>query len=199
MEAEPVDGRTARRFRNRDAVLDAVLELFAEGTLRPAAAQVAARSGVSLRSVYRYFEDTDSLLRAAIERNVERFEPLRRVEGLGEGPLEHRIDRMVAARVRLFREAAPIARASLRLEARNPVIREQLRHNLVVLREQIEAMFAPELDSMDTTARDEVAAALDVLLGFQTMEHLSVGRGLDEGSAERVLTRAVSSMLGTTT
>ena len=63
--AEPaVDGRTARRDRNRDAVLDAVIELFTEGHVGLVAADVAERSGVSLRSVYRYFDDLEALARA---------------------------------------------------------------------------------------------------------------------------------------
>ena len=41
-DVEPsVDGRTARRDRNREAVLDAAIELFAEGVLSPSATQVA--------------------------------------------------------------------------------------------------------------------------------------------------------------
>ncbi len=43
------DGRTARRDRNSDAVLDAVHELFVEGQLVPTVEEVAARSGVSTR------------------------------------------------------------------------------------------------------------------------------------------------------
>ena len=65
---ETTDGRTARRDRNRELVLDAALELFREGHLEPTALQVAERSGLSPRSVFRYFEDTEALLRAAIAR-----------------------------------------------------------------------------------------------------------------------------------
>ena len=54
-DATQTDGRTARRDRNREAVLDAALALFTAGELEPTAAAVAERSGVSLRSVYRYW------------------------------------------------------------------------------------------------------------------------------------------------
>ncbi len=84
----PVDGRTARRDRNRDLVLDAVIDLFGEGRLSPNATDVATRSGVSLRSVYRYFEDQDALVRAAIARHAERIAPLLEVPDPGEGPLD---------------------------------------------------------------------------------------------------------------
>jgi len=70
------DGRSARRDRNRLAVLDAVIELFSEGVLEPTPDDVAARVGLSARSVYRYFVDRDALLRAAIDRSFERVMPL---------------------------------------------------------------------------------------------------------------------------
>ena len=66
--AEPVDGRVARRQRNIDTVLDVVLEMFAEEAMFPTIEQAATRSGLSLRSLYRYFADPAELLEAAIER-----------------------------------------------------------------------------------------------------------------------------------
>src|SRR3954453_24162311 len=77
MDAEvEVDGRTARRDRNREAVLDPVLELFSDGNLTPSPDEVAQRSGVSLRSVYRYVAASDGLMSCAIERHSQRFTPI---------------------------------------------------------------------------------------------------------------------------
>src|SRR6185312_6061085 len=60
-----VDGRTARKDRNMVAVLDAVLELFVRGDLIPSPEAIAQRSGVSLRSVYRYLAASRDLVHAA--------------------------------------------------------------------------------------------------------------------------------------
>ena len=49
-----IDGRLARRDRNRAAVLDATIALFSEGDLDPAPELVAKRADISPRSVYRY-------------------------------------------------------------------------------------------------------------------------------------------------
>ena len=43
-----VDGRSAIRDRNRNAVLDAVLDLFSEGNLSPGPDEVAVRAGLLL-------------------------------------------------------------------------------------------------------------------------------------------------------
>ena len=60
-----VDGRRARRHRSRDLAVDALLDLLDEGVVRPTAQQVAERSGVSLRSIFRIFDDVESLNAAA--------------------------------------------------------------------------------------------------------------------------------------
>jgi len=193
--APAVDGRTARRDRNRDAVLDAVIELFAEGVLDPPAPAVADRSGVSLRSVHRYFEDRESLVRAAIARNLERIAPLFEVPGLGEGPFVERVERFVVVRLRLYDATAPMARAALLRAASNPIIAERLEATRTGLREQLEAMFAPELDALPPAERRAMAAAADVLCGFEAMEHLRVQRGFSAAKARDVVLRALAALL----
>ena len=70
------DGRRQRRERNRDAVVDALLAIVADGDLAPSADAVAARAGLSTRSLFRYFDDVDDLCRAAIARQHERVAAL---------------------------------------------------------------------------------------------------------------------------
>ena len=70
------DGRNQRRDRNRDAVVTALLELYREGQLGPSAEEIAARAGISVRSLFRYFDDVDALVRAAIARQQEHLAPL---------------------------------------------------------------------------------------------------------------------------
>ena len=65
------DGRVRRRLRNRGAILDALLELYGEGHLRPSIRQVAARAGLTARSVHQHFRDLESLVAALAERQSE--------------------------------------------------------------------------------------------------------------------------------
>jgi AcrR family transcriptional regulator len=190
------DGRTARRDRNRDAVLDAVLELFAQDALAPSAAQVAERSGVSLRSVYRYFDDTDELVRAAIERNLVRVRPLFELDHLGEGLLHERIERMVGSRMRLYDEVGPLMRATVLHAGENAVLAGRLTAVRATLGEQVEAMFAPELAALEPAVRREVAASADLLASFEALEHLCRVRGLSRAAATRASVRALLALLG---
>lgn len=190
-----VDGRTARRDRNRDLVLDAVIELFTEDQFAPNAAAVAERSGVSLRSVYRYFQDHDALVRAAIARNAERIAPLFNVPDLGKGPLDERVTRFVAWRIRLYQEEAPVARAAIVRAPANLILRDQLENVRALLRKQNVAMFAPELAMMTTTQRRAVTAAIDTLLQFESAEHLIRRLDLSPAQTADVLGRALTSLL----
>ncbi len=184
------DGRTARRDRNRDAVLDAVLDLFAEDALAPSAAQVAERSGVSLRSVYRYFEDTDELVRAAIERNLERVRPLFLLEGLGEGPVAERAARLVGSRLRLYDQVGPLMRATLLHSGQNAVLAERLATVRRLLGEQVEQMFEPELARRAPAERRSAVAVLDQLLTFESIDHLRKVSGLSRPAAATALAAA---------
>ena len=190
-----IDGRSARRERNRDAVLDAVIELFAEGSLTPGPAEVAVRSGVSIRSVHRYFEDTDNMIRAAMDRSRMRMAPLFVLHALGDGPLPERIARMVSGRVALQEQAGPLYRAAAVRARRHDLFRERVHETRTTLRVQVEAMFAPELATLDRAAAREIAAALDVLLGFDTLDHLRRERGFSLVATERTTTRAVAAVL----
>ena len=193
--AAEVDGRTARRDRNRDAVLDAVLELFSEDCLAPAAQDVAARSGVSLRSVYRYYEDMDELVRQAIARNVERSAPLFEVPAPDSGPLDQRIGAFIAARLALYEAVAPTMRAALLRARSSELVRQQIAAARGRLLDQVRHTFGPELATLPSAARREVVAAIDVLLGFESAEHLRRHRGLSGPETRRTLVRAVGALL----
>jgi AcrR family transcriptional regulator len=195
MEAIVVDGRTARRDRNRDLVLDAVLDLFAEHQLAPNAADVAKRSGVSLRSVYRYFEDIDALVQAALTRHLERIAPLLAIEEPGVGPLDERVARFVTARMRLYEAAAPTMRAALVRASAQPLLAERIGWARRQLREQTEAMFAPELAAMDNGRRRAVGATIDTLSQFESAEHLRVTRGYSLPQTSDIVRRSLLTLL----
>lgn len=195
VDGRGTDGRTARRDRNRLAVLDAVLELFSEGTLVPSPEQVARRSGLSLRSVYRYVTDRDDLVRAAIDRQLENIRPLFIIHAIGDGPLETRIDAFVGARLRIYEAIAATARASRLRAPANPIIRDQLETNRRLLRTQLERQFAPELDALDATPRRAALAAADALTQIDGIEHYRAHRGFSARETEELLAMALRRLL----
>lgn len=190
-----IDGRTARRDRNSAAVLDAVRELFVEGDYTPTAEAVAARSGVSLRSVYRYFEDTEALFRAAIARRVAMAEPLFVLPGLGEGGLDDRITRLVDHRLALYEALGPEARAAVPRGPSAPLVHEALEARRRQLFTQLEQHFAPELRSIGGARAKALLRCMDLLLQFESLEHLSRRSDLTPAKVRRVLVTGVRALL----
>jgi AcrR family transcriptional regulator len=190
-----VDGRAAIRDRNRDAVLDAVLDLFSEDNLSPGPDEVALRAGLSVRSVYRYFDDHDALSRAAIERQLERVGPLLLLPAIGEGALDDRIARFVEARLRLQAAAGPALRATRIRATFDPVVHDQFEADRTRLREQIERQFAPELSAMPAARARARLAAADALSSFESIDRYLVHLGLDTGEAGVQLADALHALL----
>ena len=190
-----VDGRSAIRDRNRDAVLDAVLDLFSEDNLSPGPEEVALRVGLSVRSVYRYFDDHDSLTRAAIARNIERRAPLFRIPAIGEGLLADRIDRFVDSRLRLQAEVGATVRAGRIRATFDPLVRADMDVARTFLCEQIERHFAPELTTADTVRDRARLAAADALFAFESLDHYLVHRALSPAEARTLLVDALGALL----
>ena len=170
-----IDGRRAWRDRNLSAVVDALLDLFAEGNLRPSAEEIAARSGVSRRSVFRYFDDLDGLDRVAIDRQIARVSHLVELAGLGEGPLGDRIERLVAQRLRLFEAILPVARVSRLRAPFEPVVAAELARSRRLFRQQVQRHFAPELSQLPPGERNAVTGAAEVMCCFEAYELLRLG------------------------
>ena len=185
-----IDGRTARRDRNRTAVLDAVIDLFAEGNLTPGVHDVADRSGVSLRSVYRYFDDVDDLIAAAIDRRIEAAAPLFATPDDAGASTEDRIRLFCERRVALFLEIRSVYRASVIRSADQSRLRIRVRRSREALDQQTATTFAGELDALPEAERVVVCEMLDALSQFDTIERLLDERGHDPAGAVEFLVRA---------
>ena len=190
------DGRTARRDRNRLAVLDAMLDLFSED-IDPSPDVVAARCGLSPRSVYRYFEDRDALMRAAIERQRERIFPLQLIHEIGQGDLIGRIDRFATARVRLYEAVADATRAARHRASHNDNVNRQVRASQLALRNQVERHFAQELDVLAPPQRNNTLNVVDALTQFETLDYLCFTQQTPSSIVRSMLVDALHSLLNT--
>lgn len=187
-----VDGRHARRERNRLAVVDAMLEMYDDGNYEPSSDEIAARAGLSARSLFRYFDDLDDLVRVTISRQYDRVRPLAQIDPSPDAPLAERIDRLVASRLRTYAAIATVGRVSRARALTQPLIAVQIAQARALWRAQISALFAPELASTDDG--EAVLAALDALTSFEAVVYLREQGGRD-GEIERTLTVAVARLL----
>jgi AcrR family transcriptional regulator len=191
------DGRRARAERNREAVVDAILDLLHEGVERPTGEEIAARSGVSVRSVFRHFDDLESLHAAAVERHAERIATLFEPPPV-EGDLDARIDALGARRSRLFEEMTPVRRVAEQLRGRSPAIDERLAYARRLLRRQLEILFAAELGALDATSRRDVLDAVEAAASWNTWHLLRSDQKCSVARARAVMTRTLRALLLTT-
>ncbi len=193
-EAVTVDGRRARAERNRDSVVEAILGLLREGVDNPNVTQIAERSGVSVRSVFRHFDDLESLYTAAIEVRLQQVGHLFALE-VPEGPTVERIAALAAQRAKLFENIAPIRRAAERRRRSSPAIDQTLGNAHKFLRHQVKECFEPELSRADALDRDDLVDALDFVTSWVAWEALRVEQGLSAARARGVLTLQLSRLL----
>ncbi|MEZ5165398.1 MAG: TetR/AcrR family transcriptional regulator [Acidimicrobiales bacterium] len=190
-----VDGRRARRDQNRERVVDALLELYREGDLQPSVTDVAERSGVSHRSVFRYFEDLDELHRVTVERHYLAVRDLLHISEIGRGPLRRRIDTIVESRLRLYDVAAPVARVGHMKAPVEPVLAAHLAEMAALSVEQVAEHFAPELGRLPSDRRAAVAEAVALALSMDSMEVLRHTRRLSRDRAAAAMTAILVGVL----
>lgn len=179
----PEDGRHARRQRSRDLAIDALLDLLAEGVVQPTAQLVAERSGVSLRSIFRIFDDVETLHTVAATRQLSRVRHLF-VDVAAVGSVEQRLDAIVTINERLYESVAPIRRAAVRTAPTSGPLREHLALVRGWLRAEIERVFEAELGGLPARP---AASALELLLSFEAWDQLRSAQGLNADQAVEVV------------
>ncbi len=189
------DGRRARRDRNRERVVDAILELYREGDLRPSVNAVAERSGVSHRSVFRYFDDLGELCRVAVERQFMAIFDLWVVPDTGIGPLDERVERLVEQRLTLYDAAASVWRVGQTRAPFEPVLARNLEQTAAVNVEQMKQHFANELDGLDPDRAEFVAEALAAMCSLDVIDLLRHVRELDRPTTAEILSSMLSAVL----
>ncbi len=188
------DGRALRRARNRDAVVDALLALVAEGELAPGADEVAARAGLSARSLFRYFDDVDDLCRAAIARQHERVAALVDVEVDVNGSCQERAVAAVEQRVGLFDAMGEVGRLARLRAPFQPLVAAELAQARRLLRARMATALAPELDGRGPDAEPALDAA-DVLCSFEAYRLLRDDLGRSRQHAVDTLAAGVVALV----
>ena len=189
-----IDGRLARSARTRHAVVDALLDLLGEGDLRPTAARIADRAGVSLRLVFHHFDDLEAIYSELADRQAERVKPLT-VPIPVTLPLPLRIEKFSAQRGRLLETLSPVRRAAVLMEPFRRALAERLKHARDLTRAAAIAAFAPELSKLDANEKRATIAALDVATSWVAWEQMRRHQGLSESEARGVMATTIRALL----
>jgi AcrR family transcriptional regulator len=176
-----LDGRARRRERSRDAIVRALHALIGEDNAQPTAQQVAERAKVGLRSVFRHFDDMDSLYAEVGAQIQAEARPL--IAGAPtEGSVEERLRRIVSQRGAFFEHVAPYVRAGALGRRRSPFLQRQHVRLVRELRERL-LVALPELGR----APANLLESLDLALSFDSWDRLRGDQKLSRERAAAVL------------
>jgi AcrR family transcriptional regulator len=184
------DGRVRRGARNRTFIMDAIFELVQEGVLQPTAEQVAQRAGVGTRTVFRHYDDMESLfgeMQSRLEREVR---PLLAGPPI-EGPVEERVRQLVARRARIFERITPFRRSANVQPVRSRLFQDGTAELDREMRQQLRDVLTGELRASD----DDPTEALDMIASFEAWDRLRSSQRLGRERAQRVVEQAVLAVL----
>lgn len=192
--ATPLDRRRLRTERGRDLVVDALLACYADGDSQPGTAKIAQRAGVSERSVFRYFDDLESLVAAAIEQQIARIAPVfDPPDPKGDCPTRARA--LVEQRLRIFDATATTTRAAERFESQSPSVARALTFRRKLLRRQVETLFAVELRRTDPRTARELLDALAATASLETIRMLRTAAGHSRSATRAITVRTLLALL----
>jgi TetR/AcrR family transcriptional regulator of autoinduction and epiphytic fitness len=188
------DGRTERAERTRRALVDALLALLDEGDLRPTAERIAARAGVSERSLFQHFPDREQLFEAVARQQYERV--VRTLEPVDASlPLTERIDAFVEQRARLYELSKGVRRAALLLEPDSGAVAGWLATARKAGVADVERVFRAELERVSDSERTVLRAALVSASAWTAWESYRFHQGLGTGRARAAMRATVAALL----
>lgn len=186
---EATDGRRIRRDNNRRRIVAAMLELVRAGSISPSAEEVAQSAGVGLRTVFRHFDDMDSLYREMAQAMRHELEPIVSAP-LASNDWKGRLTEITDRRARLFERAMPFKNAA-----------DVHRHRSVFLRKDYESMRHAERAALNNALPAELAnereffESLDQALSFSTWQHLRHDQKLAPAQARQTVGYVVRALI----
>lgn len=183
------DGRKARGERMKASILRTTIAMVMEGNLIPSAKQISDRAGVNMRSVFRHFDDMETL-HSMFDQLIDEEHPVPALAIEQNAPLAERISCVVEHRAAIWEARGNIVLSAHAQFWRSKALRKNYaRHQSNLRKELAEAL--PELKDVDRTTRESANA----ITSFEMWNRLRRHQGLGIEPAIMVVVSMLSSML----
>jgi len=186
---EGSDGRRQRSSRSREQIVRAMIDLIRAGEMQPAAARVAEKANVGLRTVFRHFEEMDTLNRE-ISAIVE-AEILPLVEKPFEGKTWRlQLDELLDRRAYIYERIMPLKIAGSLQRFRSHFLMEDYNRFLRMERQGLKRVLPAKI------VNDAVLfSAIEMATGFQAWRRLRHDQRLSVADAQKVLRFTVEKLV----
>lgn len=169
------DGRHLRSIKTQKLIVDSTITLFLESNSAqwPTADQVAKHSNIGLRTVFRQFDDMDTLIRSCHERFMMMIEDYFRDQNVISKNIKDRITFVINERIKIYNKFQNIFLSSIENIQKFRSVRERLTadhlEGNIRLRQRFESLIPEvlELSSIDQ-------AYMDASIAFQSWLRLSM-------------------------
>jgi AcrR family transcriptional regulator len=184
------DGRRQRSERSRAQIIEAMFSLIREGEMSPSAARVAERAEVGLRTVFRHFEDMDSLYVEMAERISSEVMP-KILAPFEASEWRERFFEHIARRIEIYEHIMPVRVSANLRRFQSRFLMEEYRRGLLIERSTLTALLPEEINN------DPVLfAAIETSASFQTWRRLRQDSDLTPEDAGVVFRLMLERLLG---
>ena len=171
------DGRRMRSDRSRQLIVESMLYLVNEGNLQPTAQQVADHASVGIRSVFRHFEDMESIFEMANELSRDHYTGLFS-GGNREGSLQQRILHATQYHAEAYETLGNVLLSVIGRRWNSAVMRKNYATHQRNLRKDLD-QWLPELKNLTPSRRE----AVDAIASFEYWHRLRGIQSLSKQSS----------------
>jgi AcrR family transcriptional regulator len=179
------DGRRLRTQKNRDKVIRAMITLIATGDLTPSAEAIAAEAGVGMRSVFRYFDDMESMLHEIIVSFEAQVHPLTELPFEGQD-LKSRLLELIDQRIVFYEKTMSFKIAAALKRHRSVKLVECYRRDMVLMQTWLKRAVGDEID-----VGSDQFEALDAVLSFEMWRRLRKEQEKTVTQGQQILTSLI--------
>lgn len=189
VDESQTDGRLNRSIATRKKIVDAMTALIYQGNMSPTAEQVAQCAAISLRTVFRHFDDMDSLY-SEISKDLDaQVRPLIQVR-LKAPTWQERLLQSIEYRTAIYDRVATMHLAAQVHRHESAYLSQNLMDSARLQRNVLQRLLPPKV-TQDATLLD----ALDLILSMEAWIRLRREQGLSVADAREVMRMGVAALL----
>ncbi len=184
------DGRRQRSEKSREKIIAAMFLLIGQGNMNVSAAQVAKASGVSIRTVFRQFEEVDEIYRQIIARLEEELMPTLLAPYQSRG-WKRQLAELIGRRAEIYEYVMPFKVSSAVRRFKSIPLMDDHARFVTLERAGLKAVLPTAISGNRT-----LLAALDNAASFESWRRLRQDLKLDQKAARETMLFSVNALIG---
>ena len=192
LQADSQDGRRQRSDRSRRKIIEAMFELLREGNMSPTAVEVAERANVGLRTVFRHFEDMESIFEEMTDELKSVIMPLL-LAPLTAKTWQARLFEIADRNADIYERVFPMQVALVLRRFQSDFLAKQYKSEVNLLRASLKSILPKKVRENRT-----LFAAIEVNLTFATWRRLREDQNLSVANAKATLKLILTGLIGDT-